>query len=101
MRSVAALRANALAIEPEQPGPARPAHAISTTSAVSDSEAINVRRAPEADGHDGDERVALAIAKRVVHRGREEWEAEPGNRAQERHRCECCNARLVFNAERT
>lgn len=56
--------------------------------ASTNREAAHLRWTSYCDSHTRQDRVALAVAKRVVHRRREQREAEARTRAQERHRRE-------------
>lgn len=50
---------------------------------------MDVRRHAYSDGDTREYRVALPVSERVVHRRREEWEAEAGDRAEERQGGQC------------
>lgn len=49
-----------------------------------------VRGTSQADGETREDGVALPVPERLVHRRREEREAEAGEGAETRHGCECC-----------
>lgn len=51
----------------------------------------HLRWAAHDDSHGTEDRVALAVAERVVHRRGEQREAEAGTRAEERHRSQRCS----------